>query len=58
MGGDQCVAGDCELAWSAQRVAVLLATGGETAFVAAGWRVFLADEPSLLNILIGLLKQA
>jgi hypothetical protein len=58
MGGDQCVAGDCELAWPAQKVAVLLATGGETAFVAAGWTAFRADEPSLLNMLIGLLKQA
>ena len=58
MGDNHCVAADCELAWQARKVAVLLATGGESAFVSAGWEVFLADEPSLLNTLIGLLKPA
>ena len=58
MGSDGCVAADCELAWPSRKVAVLLATGAEPEFVAAGWKVFLADEPSLLNTLIGLLKQA
>jgi hypothetical protein len=58
MGSDRCVAADCELAWPSQKVAVLLASGGEAAFVAAGWKVFLAGEPSLLNTLIGLLRRA
>ena len=57
MGSDRCVAADCELAWPSQKVAVLLASGGEAAFVAAGWKVFLAGEPSLLNTLIGLLTR-
>jgi DEAD/DEAH box helicase domain-containing protein len=58
MGDDHCVAADCELAWPLRKVAVLLASGGESAFVAAGWKVFLRDEPSILNALIGLLKPA
>ena len=58
MGSDGCVAADCELAWPGRKVAVLLASGGESAFAAAGWKGFLADESSLLNTLIGLLKQA
>jgi hypothetical protein len=58
MGSDGCVAADCELAWPSRNVAVLLATGAESEFVAAGWTVFVADAPSLLNTLIGLLKQA
>lgn len=56
MGGDDCVAGDCELAWPARKVAVLLSTGGGNAFLAAGWKVFLADNPALLSELISLMK--
>jgi DEAD/DEAH box helicase domain-containing protein len=56
MGGDDCVVGDCELAWPARKVAVLLSTGEETAFLEAGWKVFLADNPALLSELTGLMK--
>jgi len=56
MGHDHCVAADCELAWPTRRVAVVLASGGESDFVAAGWRVFLVNDPTLLQSLIGLLK--
>ena len=56
MGSDNCVSADCELAWPSQKVAVQLATGGESGFTTAGWKVFLADNPALLSELIGLLK--
>ncbi len=57
MGSDRCVAADCELAWSSRKVAVLLAGGATSEFAAAGWKVFHADEPSLLKTLTGLLKR-
>ncbi len=57
MGADGCVVADCELAWPARQVAVQLTTGEEAAFVAKKWSVFLADNPSLLSKLIGLLTQ-
>lgn len=44
-GSDGCVAADCELAWPSRNVAVLLATGAESEFVAAGWTVFVVDAP-------------
>ncbi len=56
MGDNHCVVGDCELAWPARKVALQLSTGGETAFLAAGWRVFLADNPTLFSELISLMK--
>lgn len=58
MGTNGCVVADCELAWPACKLAVLLVAGEEVALVSAGWRVFLADDPVLLNTLIGLLNQA
>jgi DEAD/DEAH box helicase domain-containing protein len=58
MGSDGCVAADCELAWPSRNVAVLLGTGAESEFVAAGWKAFLLDEPQILNTLTGLLKRA
>jgi DEAD/DEAH box helicase domain-containing protein len=58
MGDDRCVAAECELAWPSRKVAVLLAPGGEPAFVKAGWKALHADESALLNTLIVLLRQA
>jgi hypothetical protein len=58
MGLDGCVAADCELAWPSQKAAVLLASGAESDFVEAGWTVFLVEETSVANTLIGLLKRA
>jgi hypothetical protein len=57
MGPDGCVVADCELAWPSRTVAVLLNAGSEPEFAAAGWTALLADTPSLLNTLTGLLKQ-
>jgi DEAD/DEAH box helicase domain-containing protein len=56
MGDDHCVAGDCELAWPARKVAVQLSTGGQTAFLGAGWKVFIANNPALLSELTSLMK--
>jgi DEAD/DEAH box helicase domain-containing protein len=56
MGADGCVVADCELAWSARKVAVLLTADAKPAFVAVGWKVLIADDPAVLNTLKGWLK--
>lgn len=41
------VVAEAELAWEANRIAVLLPDREQPAFAAAGWRVFSADDPDL-----------